>query len=96
MLKILFILLTFELSFIVVYIKVNNQVKRMSYSELQRLQEYRKRSHRDFMKPTFEKWKHQNFNLLWIMWYNKTDRTVLFNEYCWLLFNKKIIVEIDV
>ena len=95
MLQILIITLISNLVFICFYIKKSNQVSSIPYTELNRLKEYRKRSDEDFLKPSFERWKHQTFRLLWKMWYDKTDRSIPFNEFCRLLFEEEIEIIIE-
>lgn len=94
MLQILIIILITNLVFLCFYIKKSNQVDNISYTELQRLQEYRKRSDENFLKPSFEKWVNIKFRKLWFM-YGQTSREETFNEFCWGIFNEEIIIEIE-
>lgn len=80
--------------FLAVFITRKNQVKNMGFTELNYLREFRKRSDRNYLKPSFEKWKHDKFKYLWFL-YAKTDMSESFNDFCLGLFYDKIEIIIE-
>jgi hypothetical protein len=94
MLSILFLTIVSNIYLLIWFVEQQNQVKKMDYEEIRYLSELRKRSDRDYLRPTFEKWKHDKFRALWFI-YSKTDMSEPFNEFCWSIFKERIIIEIE-
>lgn len=91
---VLFLILISSLYLLILFIKRQNQVTKMDYEEIQYISELRKRFDRNYLQPTFEKWRLDKFRFLWFI-YSKTDMLESFTEFCWGIFKEKIIIEIE-
>ena len=94
MIWILFLIIISNLYLLTWFIKRQNQAMKMDYEEIQYISELRKRSDRDYLRPTFEKWRLDKFRVLWFI-YSKTDMSESFTEFCWGIFKERIIIEIE-